>query len=224
MAAAEQGTDLVHVVALLGRGGGRRSAVQARRARLGAGLPGRRPGDRPVRAEAVHQPAGDPACRRARRGDVPVHHRARDAAVAAVEPAAGDLRARRRAGRHLRRADHRRRRPRSAFRRWWRSSPPWASCSPRPPSSMQILEERGDTATPAGPAAGVDPAARGPRHRAAAGAGRVPGAVGVADASRRRHAGLRSASRSPPSRRWWRRGNGCSIRCSACSPMRRRAR
>ena len=51
-----------------------------------------------------------------------------------------------------------------------------------------------------GPAAGVDPAARGSRHRAAAGAGRVPGA-----GARRRppaaRAGSRSASRSPRSRR-----------------------
>ena len=87
----------------------------------------------------------------------------------------------------------------------------------------QILDERGDTATPRGAARGVDPAARGPRHRAAAGAGGVAGA-GRAASRRRRHAGLRSASRSPPSRRCWRPGSGCSIRCSACSPTRMRAR
>ena len=64
---------------------------------------------RPVRARAVHRPAGDPARRRARRRHVPVRHRPGDAAVAAVEPAARDLRAGRRAGGRLRRAADRRR-------------------------------------------------------------------------------------------------------------------
>ncbi len=76
---------------------------------------------------------------------------------------------------------------------------------------------------PQGQRRGVDPAARGPRHRSAAGADRIPRAR-RAGSHPPADAGLRSASRSPPSRRWWRRGNGCSIRCSACSPRRRRAR
>ena len=88
---------------------------------------------------------------------------------------------------------------------------------------VQILDERGDTATPAGPARGLDPAARGSRDRAAAGAGGVAGA-GRAAGHPPADAGSRSASRSPPSRRCWRRANGCSIRCSASSPTRRRAR
>ena len=110
----------------------------------------RRPGDRAVRARAVHRPAGDPACRRARRRDVPVRHRPGDAAVAAVEPAARDLRA----GRRASRASAARCSPApaslAATRRWSRSSPAWASCCPRRPSSCRSSSERGDTSTPRG--------------------------------------------------------------------------
>ena len=99
VAAAEQGTDLLHVVALLG------AAVVAvplfKRAGLGSVLGYLAAGlvIGPFGLGLFTDPAGDPARRRARRGDVPVRHRARDAAVAAVEPAARDLRSRRRAGR-----------------------------------------------------------------------------------------------------------------------------
>ena len=42
-----------------------------------------------------YESAGDPPRCRAWRGDVPVHHRAGDGAIASVEPAARDLRSRR---------------------------------------------------------------------------------------------------------------------------------
>ena len=57
---------------------------------------------------------------------------------------------------------------------------------------MQILTERGELATPAGPEDRLDPAARGPRDRAAAGGGRAA----VADdwRCRRGDAGLAQSS------------------------------
>ena len=87
---------------------------------------------------------------------------------------------------------------------------------------MQILDERGDTATPHGPAVVsillLEDLAI------------VPLLALVAFLAPQRAAGrcqlfgLQSASRSPRSRRCWWRAAGCSIRCSACLPTRRPAR
>ena len=68
-----------------------------------------RPGDWPVRPAHFFGSRGHSPCRRTRRGDVPVHHRAGDAAVSALEPAARNLRAGRAPGRRLRFAPDQRR-------------------------------------------------------------------------------------------------------------------
>ncbi len=77
MAAEVQGTDLAQIVALLGAGVIAVPLFKRTRPRLGDRLSRRRPCHRPVGPQAVHRSAGDPACRRTRRGDVPVRHRAR---------------------------------------------------------------------------------------------------------------------------------------------------
>ena len=159
------------------RGRDCRSAVQARRPRLGAGLPRRRPRDRSLRPAAVLRPAGDPARRRTRRGDVPLPHRARDAAVPLVEPARGDFRPWRGAGRYLWRAAYRRGHPRR----------PRARSGLHRRDGLRALVDRDRDADPgrtrrrfqpARPAHRFHPAAGRPRHRAAARTGRLHGAGG----------------------------------------------
>ena len=91
MSVPAEGNQLVNVVVLLG------AAVVAVPLfkRLGLGrcwVSGGRPGDRPVRHRLLFRSQVHPARRRAGRGDVPVHHRAGDAALAAVEAARRDLR------------------------------------------------------------------------------------------------------------------------------------
>ena len=96
-------------------------------------------------------------------------------------------------------ADHRRHRS-PAFRRPSPSSPAWASCCPRPRSSCRSSNERGDNADAGRPAHHVDPAARRPRDRAAAGDRRLARA-GCRRRPTRSRAGWRSRSRSPRSPR-----------------------
>ena len=87
---------------------------------------------------------------------------------------------------------------------------------------MQILEERGETTEPHGQKTFSDPAAPGPRHRAAAGGGRRAGA-----GPRRRRPVAPDAdrpSRSPRWRAWSASAATCSTRCSACSLPPGRAR
>ena len=86
----------------------------------------------------------------------------------------------------------------------------------------QILDERGDTATPYGQRVVsillLEDLAIVPLLVLVAFL--APGAPQAAASGR----WLRSASRSPQLRRCWRRANGCSIRCSAFSPTPMRAK
>ena len=154
---------------------GRRAALQAARPRLGARLPRRRPRHRAVRLGLFTDPQSILHVAELGVVHAPVHHRPRDAAVAAVGDAPRDLRARRGAGAGLRRAAHRRRRcslgypPAVAFDRRR-----WASSSPPPPSSCRCWRSAARRNEPHGPADHLDPAARGPGDRAAAGARRLP--------------------------------------------------
>lgn len=74
-----------------------------------AGVPCGGPCDRAVRDRAVFRCAVDPPCSRTWRGDVPVRHRAGDAAIAVVGDARRDIRAGSGAGRIVHRAAHLRR-------------------------------------------------------------------------------------------------------------------
>lgn len=88
-----------------------RAPLQAAGPGLGARLPGRRPGHRPLRSGPGHRLARHhPHCR-IRGGDVPVRHRAGDEALAPVGPASADLRPGQPAGRHQRHPAHHRRHP-----------------------------------------------------------------------------------------------------------------
>ena len=76
---------------------------------------------------------------------------------------------------------------------------------------------------PAGPAAGVDAAARRPCHRSAAGAGRIPRARRAGSSRQRTLAYDRHRARCHRGAGGG-RADGCSTRCSACLPRRRRAK
>ena len=196
MSVPAEGNQLVNVVVLLG------AAVVAVPLfkRLGLGrcwVSGGRPGDRPVRHRLFRSQV-HPARRRAGRGDVPVHHRAGDAALAAVEAARRDLRPGCGPGAGLRRAADRGRPAgravgagrvhgghglRAVLHRHRHADPGRA---------------RRDRQCP-GPAHRFHPAARGPGHRAAAGIGRAAGARRHGRARRsldpgRHRAGLRAGA------------------------------
>ncbi len=143
MAAESHGFDLVPAVALLGAGVDRRSDLQAAGSRLGARLPRRRHCHRSVRDRPLHRSGVDPQRRGARRGDAPLHHRARAQAVTAMGAPARDFRPRPGAGRRLRRPYHRRRGARSVLRRGLRLSPRSALPSPRRQSSCRSSRSAG---------------------------------------------------------------------------------
>ena len=103
MAAEASGSDLIQVVALLAAGVVavpifKRIGLGSILGYLAAGLV-----IGPFGLRIFSESGSHPARRRTRRGDVPVHHRAGNAAVAAVGLAPRDLRPRRAAGRRLRR-------------------------------------------------------------------------------------------------------------------------